>query len=187
METTTVRLAAATMMLFALACAKADDDKSPPKKKETQREVVSRHQSEQQKLISDLVLTINTANLKEVHGDDELSEAIEMLGFLRAKEGARPICNVIDYTYISTPKVRRNGGITVKALVRIGKPASLEAVERLATEKSEERIEMFVMVITGVEGVDLGREMMKLAISKETDPEKKKRLKAALELFKSEK
>jgi hypothetical protein len=177
----------AAVTLVCIASANADEEKSPPREKPTQDEILARYRIEQHKLISDLVLTINTADLDEVHGEDELSQAIGMLGFLRAKEGAHAICNVIDYKYIATSKARRNGGITVAALVSIGKPASLEAVERLRTEKSEERIALFVMVIVGVEGVDLGREMVRLAISKERDEEKRKRLTAALKLFRSDK
>lgn len=76
------------------------------------------------------------------------------------------------------------------ALVQIGKPASLESIERLASEKFTEsdngklgRSELLLKVVCTVEGDDVARFMLQNAIDKEQDKDKKANLTAALELL----
>ena len=65
-----------------------------------------------------------------------------------------------------------------------GGGAELNRLSLPLSDKSKDRARRYVRVIRLVEGIDLGKEMVRLAAEKEQDPAKKARLKAALELFK---
>jgi hypothetical protein len=117
-------------------------------------------------------------------------EAILALGDYRAIEGVEPLLGQIDVLFLQTTEGGRLGKdrIVIESLGKIGKPASRAAVEYLAKnkdkEKQAERARLYVRVIALVEGVDLGKEMVRLAFEKEKDAERKARLKEALGLFK---
>jgi hypothetical protein len=75
-------------------------------------------------------------------------------------------------------------------LVRIGKPASLECLKRVASEKFPEskdgalgRRELLLMVVQQVEGDEVAKFMLQRAIEKEQDKDKKANLTAALALL----
>ena len=116
---------------------------------------------------------------------DQLWYAIRLLGDLRASEGVEPLLDVIDIQFerVSTPGGPKDG-VVIQSLVTIGKPASKKSLEYLGNDKSKERAKMYVRVIAVVEGIDLGREMVRLAAEREKDPAKYARLQRALELFK---
>lgn len=123
--------------------------------------------------------------------DDVECIAIRMLGELRAVEAVDLLLDRID---VRTERIGSElfifadaDGFVVDALQKIGKPSSIKAIEYLAKDKSSERAKMYVRVITLVEGVDIGKEMVRLAIEKEMDPQKKERLQKALPLFKLQK
>jgi len=126
--------------------------------------------------------------LKDVSGEasvgSRLYYAVLMLGDLRAPEGAQPLLDLIDLKFprwgsTIAPEDRD----IIQALVQIGKPASTGAVEYLANDKSSKRAPMYVRVIAQVEGIELGKVMVRLAADKEKDPEKRDRLQAAIALF----
>jgi hypothetical protein len=111
--------------------------------------------------------------------------AIRMLGDLRAAEAAQPLLDLIDMRFPGFVSDTRSpeDPETIQALVNIGKPASTKAVDYLASDKSTKRAMMYVRVIAQVEGIELGKVMVRLAADKEKDPEKKARLLAAIALF----
>jgi hypothetical protein len=115
-----------------------------------------------------------------------LAFTVRMLGVLRAAEAAQPLLDIIDslryypgYGGTEAPKDSE----VIQALVQIGKPASTKAVEYLANDKSSKRAPMYVRVIAQVEGIELGKVMVRMAADREKDPEKKARLQAAIGLF----
>jgi len=110
--------------------------------------------------------------------------AVRMLGDLRAAEAAQPLLDNIDLRFPGvTTSYSPEVDEVARALAKIGKPASTGAIERLASDKSSERAPMYVRVIARVEGIELGKVMVRLAADKEKDPEKKARLQAAIALF----
>jgi hypothetical protein len=77
----------------------------------------------------------------------------------------------------------------VSALVKIGKPASLECLKRLALKDNDKELpalirkDSLLRIIQQVEGDDVTRFMLQNAIDKEQDKDKKANLTAALELL----
>ena len=158
-----------------------------PLKLEERMESRSKLREERTHTIGALLLLVN--ELKDSAAESEkntrLYFAIRMLGDLRAAEAAQPLLDLIDMRFpgwISDLRAPEDPE-TIQALVNIGKPASTGAVEYLANDKSSKRAPMYVRVIAQVEGIELGKVMVRLAADKEKDPEKKARLEAAIGLF----
>ena len=121
---------------------------------------------------------------KETIQSSRLHYAVRMLGDLRAAEATQLLMNVIDLRFPGPVSTRApEDSEVIQALVQIGKTASTGAVEHLANDKSSKRAPMYVRVIAQVEGIELGKVMVRLAADKEKDPEKKARLEAAIALF----
>ncbi len=111
--------------------------------------------------------------------------AVYTLGKLQAVEAVVPLLDIIETENVRAFKTVANQDRNViQALVSIGKPASQQAIHYLARDKSSDRARMYVRVIARIEGVRLGREMVRFAAEDEKDPGKKSRLQTALDLFK---
>jgi len=118
--------------------------------------------------------------------EGRIAYAIRMLGDLRAPKAVQALLDIIDFQFTVTGMARLEppkDAQVIQALIQIGKPASTGAVEYLANDKSSKRAPMYVRVIAQVEGIELGKVMVRLAADKEKDPEKKARLEAAIGLF----
>jgi len=111
-------------------------------------------------------------------------KAIEALGELREADAVRYLLDIIDLEYTRGVSCTSGDREVIQALTDIGKPASKAAIDFLATDDSARRAYMYVRVITNVEGIQLGREMVRLAAESEKDSVRKARLFDALELFK---
>jgi hypothetical protein len=110
--------------------------------------------------------------------------AIQMLGKLRMELATIPLLDMIERRYPGIGRLRSPvDPIVIQALIEIGKPASKAAVEYLARDKSSKRAPMYVRVIAQVEGVEVGAFMVRKAMEREKDPDRKARLEKALELF----
>lgn len=113
-------------------------------------------------------------------------EAMRSLGQLRADEAVWCLLDVIDLQYtrffLGTSNLKDREPI--HALSQMGKFASRSAVRRLAMDDCDNRARMYVRVIANVEGVHLGREMVKYAADLEEDEAHKARLEKAVDLFK---
>jgi hypothetical protein len=112
--------------------------------------------------------------------------AVCELGDLRAAEAAGPLLEMIDFrdsSFDICALHEPEDPDIIQALIDIGKPASTGAVGMLATDPSSKRAPMYVRVIAQVEGADVGKFMIRQAVDKEKDPEKKARLQTALGLF----
>ena len=68
-------------------------------------------------------------------------------------------------------------------LARIGKPAARSCLWELTKKNTAERRECFCWVVGAVEGPEVGRFVLMLAIAKETDAERKARLQEAVPVF----
>lgn len=113
---------------------------------------------------------------------------VRFLGEIRADEGVDVLLNRIDVTF-DLDKVRpedhKRDKDVVVALTRIGKPASRGAVGCIAKDTSRDRMLLYLRVIVLVEGIDVGKQMLRLAMESEKDPQRKERLKSAAELIKN--
>jgi hypothetical protein len=115
-----------------------------------------------------------------------------LLGEMRAETAVSPLADGIELRGLTTINGRTLQSMypCYGALVRIGKPASLECLKRLASEKFTEsdkgrlsRSELLLKVVREVEGDDVARFMLQNAIDKEQDKDKKANLTAALALL----
>jgi len=70
----------------------------------------------------------------------------------------------------------------VEALIRIGKPSVREMIRNIQTSGDEKTRELSARVIRYVEGPEIGRIILEKAIEKQTDPQRKAKLEAALSL-----
>jgi HEAT repeat protein len=70
----------------------------------------------------------------------------------------------------------------VQALIRIGKPAVPEMIRNIQTSDDEKVRQLSARVIRYVEGPEFGRIVIEKAIERQTDPQKKSKLEAALSL-----
>ena len=76
----------------------------------------------------------------------------------------------------------------MEALIKIGKPASLECLNRIATESPNEedyriRVHAMIRILIRVEGDDVSLFMLKNAVDKEQDKDRKAHLAAVLEFI----
>ncbi|MBI5724881.1 MAG: HEAT repeat domain-containing protein [Planctomycetes bacterium] len=129
---------------------------------------------------------LKAIELEQMEGS-RLDCCISILGEFHAEEAVDELLSIIE---VRTWKMW--GGLeapkdptVIRALAKIGKPVSLKAVAMLAQDDSAVKAPMYVRVIALVEGVDLGKEMVRLAAEKEKDATKKARLEKAMELFKN--
>lgn len=158
-----------------------------PLKMEQRMELHKRVLEDRKARIGGLLLVVQ--NLKNAPKEDfegcRLSFAIRMLGDLRAVEAVQPLINIVDlqFSKVMGLATTEDDSEVIQALVKIGKPASTKAVEYLAGDKSSKRAPRYVRVIAQVEGIELGKVMVRLAAVKEQNPEKKARLEAAIALF----
>jgi hypothetical protein len=117
--------------------------------------------------------------------------AVYLLGEMRAEMAVSHIVDRIELRGLDTAERSLQSMYPCyAALVRIGKPSSLECLKRLASEKFVEsgkgilgRSELLIKVMREVEGDDVARFMLQNAIDKEQDKDKKANLTAALELL----
>jgi len=144
---------------------------------------------ERREMIQDLIFIIE----KEPTGDKRFLDGAQvvaayLLGELRAEEAVKPLANKIDVRALFSYEVTM--GHCFDALVRIGKPASLECLQRLAVEDEKKvegqiigRRELFLMVVRDVEGEEVAKFMLQRAIEKEEDEKRKANLSSALDLL----
>jgi len=158
-----------------------------PLKLEERMESQTKLLEERTQTIGALLLLVNELkdSSEESYQNSRLCFAVRMLGILRAAEAAQPLLDVIDRRFPGANHTDSppEDPEVVQALIQIGKPASTKAIEYLASDKSSKRAPMYVRVIAQVEGIELGKVMVRLAADKEKDPEKKARLEAAIGLF----
>ena len=120
---------------------------------------------------------------------DKRRAAIQVLGVLHDPAAVPALCRIIDLKspleFVSEP-----GGPSIgdsypaaRALVEIGKEAANSCVHELGRNMSDQRRECFCWVIGAVEGPEVGRFVMMLAIAKETDAKRKARLQQAVPVF----
>jgi hypothetical protein len=162
-----------------------------PSSVEGRKEAFAKLSQDRSSQINSLVLILRGEQIKREAGRNAITQndpeyyAILMLGQLRAEEAVKPLLDRIDVETIRV--VNLSQGVwdreAIRALVAIGKPASKEALEYLARDKSMQRARMYVRVIAEIEGTRLGKEMVRMAADEEKDPAKKARLQAASEFF----
>jgi hypothetical protein len=117
--------------------------------------------------------------------------AIKLLGEMRAMEAVEPLLEWIAPHEGQICAFTRDIGepFAVTALIKIGKPASVECLKRLALEDNDKEIAfgskrgLMLRVIRKVEGDDVAHFMLQNAIDKEQDKDRKANLTAALELL----
>ena len=117
-------------------------------------------------------------------GDMQAADAVDrLLEWIVPHNGQDPGEIIISNHQVNEP-------YAVTALVKIGKPASLESLKRLALEDNDKVVTLglskrgiLLRIIRKVEGDDVARFMLQNAIEKEQDKDKKANLTAALELL----
>jgi hypothetical protein len=149
---------------------------------------------EHEGVVSDLVFVLEnspprTGVAKGLLNNGEIVAA-DLLGQLRAEQAVKVLVDKIDGGRLIWGESHLDPFPCLSALVKIGKPASLACLERLATEKFVEsekgklgRSELLLNVVRKVEGDDVARFMLQKAIEKEQDKDKKANLTAALALL----
>ena len=147
---------------------------------------------ERREMIQDLIFIVEKEPTEEKGVLDGVQVvAAYLLGELRAEEAVKPLANKIDVgAGVIYAKTMGTVWPCFGALKRIGKPASLECLERLAAE-DEKKIEgqrigrrgLFLMVVRDVEGEEVAKFMLQRAIEKEKDEKRKANLSSALDLL----
>ena len=108
--------------------------------------------------------------VRDPHAVNALCKCIELRTFVVSVGELRPV-NVGDYYPAAG------------ALAKIGKPAIFHCVGALKQEGSAQRRDCFCWVIGAVEGPEVGRFVLMLALAKETDAKRKARLQQAVPIF----
>ena len=147
---------------------------------------------ERREMIQDLISIIEKEPT-EIEGflDNSQVVAAYLLGMLRAEEAVKPLADKIDLgAQFVLETTMETTWPCFGALKRIGKPASLECLERLATQDGKKikdknigRRELFLMVVRYVEGEEVAKFMLQRAIEKEEDEKRKANLGSALKLL----
>lgn len=109
--------------------------------------------------------------------------SIYVLGEYRMKGAVKALIKHIDYKAesILTHRLPPWGQYpAVEALVKIGKPAVSEALKLIEEKEVQHIRELATRVVREVEGLEVGRFIIKQRIKKEENPEKRKRLQQAL-------
>lgn len=115
--------------------------------------------------------------------------AFRVLGALRDKRAVNALCKHIELR--ATFALATEGRLPTTgewypaagALAKIGKLAARDCLWELTKENSAQRRECFCWVIGAVEGPEVGRFVLMLALAKETDAKRKARLEAAVPIF----
>jgi hypothetical protein len=144
---------------------------------------------ERREMIQDLISIIEKEPTEEKGSlDNSQVVAAYLLGIIRAEEAVKPLANKIDFRALFSDELTI--GHCFHALKRMGKPASLECLERLATQDGKKikdknigRRELFLMVVRDVEGEEVAKFMLQRAIEKEKDAKRKANLGSALDLL----
>ena len=146
---------------------------------------------ERREMIQDLISIIEKEPTEEKGVlDNSQVVAAYLLGELRAEEAVKPLAKKID---VGAGEISERTLETMwpcfGALKRIGKPASIKCLERLAAEDEKKvegqrigRRERFLMVVRDVEGEEVAKFMLQRAIEKEKDAKRKANLGSALDL-----
>lgn len=120
---------------------------------------------------------------------DKRRPAIRVLGVLRDPAAIPVLCRAIDL-HDPLDFVSESGGPFIGdyypaagALAEIGKKAANVCVRELRMKMSDQRRECFCWVIGRVEGPEVGRFVLKLAIDQETNAGREARLNEALSVF----
>ena len=149
---------------------------------------------ERQQMIAALVSVLEKSSDKPLDGllDYPGVVAAQLLGEMRAEEAVNALVERVSVVSNMTTDLRSPETVhpCSAALIRIGKPASLECLKRLAAERVKDGKEnlytkgsLMLEVIRHVEGDDVARFMLQNAIDKERDKDKKANLTAALALL----
>jgi len=111
-----------------------------------------------------------------------------LLGHYRFNQAAGSLADVVT---MENPELTRNTREqrwgrypAVEALIRLGKPSVPPMISNLETSDDEHVRGLSARVIYHVEGPELARIVVEMAITKQPDPVKKKRLETALSLLK---
>jgi hypothetical protein len=122
--------------------------------------------------------------------DPETTERyVKLLGAIRAPEAVQSLMTLI--TFKSTASAEKQERtpvlktfVVAAALIEIGKPASLAALEELGRtppEKDDLKRDLLLLVILRVEGEDVARFMITKAAKERTDENERNNLSAALQ------
>ena len=196
-----ILLAALALTLFAADSQKPDEEQ--PGVKQTllghDHEAMSNLETsilaERLQMIQDLIAVLQEQpsgeNLNGIFRLQGPQTAAYLLGQLSAEEAVRPLAERIEIMpQVISEKTEDTVCPCYAALVHIGKPGSLECLQRLATVKYAKpdagpmsKVELYLRVIRRVEGDDIARFMLQNAIDKEQDKDRKANLTAALELL----
>lgn len=113
--------------------------------------------------------------------------AAYLLGYYRMTEGVDDLANIIDLTVKVPHDPFRQYNWTehpaVDALIRIGNASIPPVLENLATSDDRQVRELSASVIKYVDGPDIGRMRVLLAVKQEKDEARRAKLRAALEYF----
>lgn len=120
--------------------------------------------------------------------EDSRLSAIRLLGTLRADEAVPVLLRCLSLKYgreyphvLGGKPPPRNEALI--ALVKIGKPSSKAALERLKRCGEDDERSLLVEVIKGVEGAELARLIFRKAVTDSQDAKEKKTLQMALDLL----
>jgi hypothetical protein len=131
--------------------------------------------------IANLLNIVQDPKLRRSHGVD----AVYALGKLRAIEAVPFLMNEmarddrIEVMFTHDTE-RDQGGTCMRALISIGKPASVACLAALAGEKDAVRRNVLALVIRAVESADIAKIMIERQLARESEPERKANLNAVL-------
>jgi len=121
---------------------------------------------------------------------DRRQPSIKVIGYLRDPAAVPILCREIELRTSVEILIGELRNVTIGdwypaagALAKIGKPAIRQCLWELTKENSDQRRECFCWVVGAVEGPEVGRFVLMLAIAKETDAERKARLQEAVPVF----
>jgi hypothetical protein len=202
MKTTVILVIFVGLGLLAVSLGAQNDQRAPAKEPSIrdillgkdsaamdnlQKAMIAQREGTVYSLIAVLDKSVNKKNNTFVEQGGLI--AVYLLGELRAAAAVSPLADRIE-VYPGVIWDRSPEGIfpCYAALVRIGTPASLECLKRLASEKFVEpengrRSELLLRVVHEVEGDEVAKFMLQRAIEKEQDKDKKANLTAALALL----
>ena len=136
-----------------------------------------------------ICIEILTKSKGKLELGDGRNVAFRVLGSLRDPRAVTALCKCIDLRTLNV-WVSEAGPVTLghhypaaAALAKIGKPAARDCLWELTKENSAQRRECFCWVIGKVEGPEVGRFVLMLALAKETDAKRKARLQQAVPVF----
>ena len=204
MKTTTVRYVLLFLGVIALGAAPPssprgakrvfDDvtaaalEKRMPSDIEKRMQVYEQARDDRRELIGALKILVRELKEEPLQqiSSSRVCYAVRMLGLIRADEATSFLMDIIDIRFAGghrgEPRPVQDADV-IRALARIGKPASKAAIEYLAKDKSSKRAARYLRVVYLVEGPEVGRFMLQQAAKRQSDPERKARLERALAMF----